>query len=296
VFKEPWALAQVGALQRYVESLPESNKAFSVVDFVRTFNKVLHDDDPAFDRIPETRQAVAQYLLLFEMTGEQEMLERFVNADYSYTRISARIRSLGSAGHTELIEHIEKYASTQIDPRLKFETTGMVVLYASYTTALVKGQINSLIIAFFIITLMMIVHLRSLKIGLLSMVPNLMPVVLTIGVMGMMDISLNVATVMIACIALGIAVDDTIHYLSRYGEELRAGKSIDAAMERTIFGAGRGMIFTSLVITGGFFVLCFSSFHTNRAFGILTGITMITAVFADLLVLPVLIRTLKLGR
>jgi len=140
------------------------------------------------------------------------------------------------------------------------------------------------------------IHLRSFKIALLSMIPNMFPIIITLGIMGYMEISLNVATVMIACIALGIAVDDTIHYLSRYGSELRQGKSLEKAMSKTIMGAGRGMVFTSLVITGGFFVLCFSSFEINKAFGILTGITMITAVFADLLLLPVLIRILKVAR
>lgn len=295
-FKEPWAVDELKRLQDYLESLPEVNKAFSLADFVLTFNRVLHDDDPAFYDTPKTRQAVAQYLLLFEMTGEKEMLDSFINADYSYTRVSARIVSMSSSGHNELIEHVNDYARRRIDSRLQFQTTGVVVLYATLTTALVNGQINSLFIAFFVITIMMIVHLRSLRLGLLSMVPNTLPIMVTLGMMGLFEITLNVATVMIACIALGIAVDDTIHYLSRYGSELRQGHKGHEAMRRTMLGAGRGMVFTSLVLTGGFMVLCFSSFHTNRAFGILIAITMVSAIFADLFLLPVLLRLFRLDR
>ena len=203
---------------------------------------------------------------------------------------------MGSSGHNDLIEHVNDYAKKQIDPRLKFQTTGVVVLYATLTTALVEGQINSLFIAFFVITVMMILHLRSLKLGLLSMMPNVLPITVTLGMMGLMGITLNVATVMIACIALGIAVDDTIHYLSRYGSEIRQGRNGREAMKITMLGAGRGMVFTSLVITGGFLVLCFSSFHTNRAFGILTAITMASAIFADLFLLPVLLRLFRFDR
>ena len=296
VFKEPWALDEVEKLQNYLQSLPEVDKAFSMVDFIRTFNRVLHDEDPAFNKIPETRQAVAQYLLLFEMTGRTDLLTSFINGDYSYTRLSARIVSLGSQGHLDLIRHIQDYADRRIDKRLRFQTTGVVVLYATITTALVNGQIYSLIIAFFVITVMMTLHLRSIRIGLLSMIPNLLPIAITLGMMGALEITLNVATVMIACIALGIAVDDTIHYLSRYRFELDAGQKRADAMHTTIMGAGRGMIYTSLVITGGFCVLTFSSFHTNRAFGLLTAITMVTAVFADLIVLPYLVRVLKVDR
>jgi uncharacterized protein len=295
-FKEPWALAEIEQLEKYLESLPGVDKVFSIVDFVRTFNEVLHDQDPAFDRIPESRQAVAQYLLLFEMTGRDDLLSSFINADYSYTRISARIQSMGSAGHADLIAHMQEYADRLIDSRLQYNATGMVVLYATITNALVRSQIGSLGIAFFIITIMMILHLRSVKLGLLSMVPNTFPIAVTLGMMGLFEISLNVATVMIACIALGIAVDDTIHYLSRYGAEIHAGKSEAEARRATMMGAGRGMVFTSIVITGGFFVLCFSSFHTNRAFGILTGITMVTAVFADLMLLPVLMKLLGIKK
>ena len=296
VFKEPWALEEVRGLSKYLESLYEVNKVYSIVDFITTFNKVLHNDNPDFEKIPPTQKDISQYLLLFESTDGQETLEDFVLADYSTTRVTARIRSMGSASHLELIEHVNKYVETRLDKRLKLRTTGVVVLYATLTTALVKGQIYSLIIAFFVIIIMMMIHLRSIKIGLLSMIPNIFPLAVTLGLMGIMDISLNVATVMISCIALGIAVDDTIHYLSRYGAELEEGKSLDQAMHRTIMGAGRGMIFTSLVITGGFFALCFSSFQINKAFGILTGITMITAVFADLLLLPVLIRIFRIRR
>jgi len=301
MFKDPEALEQTEKLQNFLESLPEIDKVYSFANFVKKFHKAMNEDKPEFYSIPDSRDLIAQYLLLFSMTGREDLLGAFINYDYSWTRISARIKSMGSKGHLELLRKVEKWADENlpksIDGKsLKFQTTGIVKLYAVITTALVRSQLQSLGLAAIAIALLMIIHMRSLRIGMTSMIPNLIPIVITLGFMGWLDIPLNVATVMISCIALGIAVDDTIHYLARYKHEVRSDsqRQIAPAMRRTMLNTGRAIIFTTVVIAGGFFVLSFSSFLTNRAFGILTGITMITALLADLFLLPVLVKTFKL--
>ncbi|HDH96479.1 MAG TPA: RND family transporter, partial [Proteobacteria bacterium] len=301
IFKEPEALKAVSKLQDFLESLPEVDKVYSFANFVKKFNQAMHEGKEEFYTIPDSRDLIAQYLLLFSMTGREDLLGAFINYDYSWTRISARIKSMGSKGHLELLRKVEAWADKNLPKtvngkKLEFRTTGIVKLYAVITTALINSQLKSLGLALVFITILMIIHMRSLKIGLVSMIPNVIPIIITLGFMGWLDIALNVATVMISCIALGIAVDDTIHYLARYKHEVRSDedRQIIPAMRRTMLNTGRAMVYTTVVIAGGFFILSFSSFLTNRAFGILTGVTMITALLADLLLLPVLVRVFKL--
>ena len=170
------------------------------------------------------------------------------------------------------------------------ELTGTVVLYAMIIDTLTKGQIRSLGLAFLIITLLMGLYMRSLRIGLISMIPNLFPVLFVLGVMGWTGISLNIVTVMISSIALGIAVDDTIHYLARYRVEW--GKTGDRlqAMRRTMLHTGRAIVFTSVVMAGGFWVICLSDFRPNIYLGLLTGVAMIAALLGDLLLLPICVQ------
>jgi hypothetical protein len=140
----------------------------------------------------------------------------------------------------------------------------------------------------------MLWQLRSLKAALLVMIPNVLPVLLTVGVMGAMSISLNFATVMITSIAIGIAVDNTIHFLVRYRRELRTDPDRGKAVENTIMHSGRAMVFTSVAMAAGCGIFILSDFEPNRYFGFLMAFTMLTALLADLLVLPYLIKVRKL--
>ena len=298
VFKEPWALREIERFQRHVEGLSGVSKSFSVLDLIKEFNRAMNDGDDAFYRIPETRQLVAGYLFLFSMTGRPDLLDAFINYDESYTRISARVEAIGSAEQLRILREIDRWAQANLDPRLQMETTGVVKLYATITDALVRGQVRSLLIATLVIAVLMIAFLRSWKIGLVSMLPNLLPILTTMGFLGLFGFTLNVATVMIACIALGIAVDDTIHYLARYRKELDAADDgeIQPAMRRTLRHTGRAILFTSIVIAGGFSIFVFSQFVPNQTFGVAVAATMATAILADLLMLPLLVRKLKLGK
>jgi len=295
-FKDPESLREMEKLVAFVGNLEGVDKVHSMLEFIKTLNKVMNEGRQEFYEIPESRELVAQYLFLLSLTGREDLLDAFVNYDYSYTRVSARIESMSNQGHLRLLKAVDEFAKREMDPRFEFRTTGAVKLYSTITDALVRGQIRTLFLAFAVITLMLIIHLRSFKIGSVSMLPNVLPILITLGFMGLTGYTLNVATVMISCIALGIAVDDTIHYLSRYRRELDADGEIVPAMRRTISSTGRAIVYTSIVIAGGFLIMVFSSFMPNRAFGTFTAITMLSALFADLLVLPVLVKVLKLGR
>lgn len=294
-FSEPRALEEIDRIQRAIETFPGTLKGFSVVSFIKDFHKAMNAEEDRFYAIPQDRRTLAEYFLLFEVAGREDLLDAFVTYDRGIARISIWIEGMSSADQLELIERVDGLLGEELDPGLSYRLTGGVVIFATLVQALVQSQVNSLFVAFLVITAMMCVHFRSLKVGLVSMIPNMMPIAITLGIMGWMGITLNPATVMIACISLGIAVDDTIHYLSRYHAEYGLDHDRPAATDRTMMSTGRAIVFTSVVIIGGFWLLVFSDFEPNAHFGILTGVTMISALLADLVVAPYCIKLFRLG-
>ena len=158
---------------------------------------------------------------------------------------------------------------------------------------LVAGEIKGLGLALVAIFVVITLLFRNLWMGLIAMVPNVVPIGITLAVMGFANIPINVTTAMIPCIALGIAVDDTIHYVSRFKREFDQDNNYVHSMFRTLLSTGKPIVFTSLILFCGFITLAFSSFSCNAYFGILTSITMISALLGDLVILPVLINILR---
>lgn len=295
VFREPWALRELARVGRFAESLPEVDRAFSLADIVRLVAAARADGGGA-DGLPETRGELAETLLLIGLSERAEALNRVVSSDYAMARVWGRLQSVGTARQLELFDRLQRYADAHLDPRLDFQTTGMARLYALRSAALVDGQIRSFLVTLALIALLMSATLRSVRAGVLSMIPNLIPVAATLGLMGFTGVTLNVSTVMIAGIAVGIAVDDTIHFLFRYSEERGRGRDRDDAVALSVKHAGRAMVATSAVIAGGFSLFSLSSFVPNRDFGRLTAFTMLVALAADLAVLPLLVKWFPAGR
>ncbi len=158
---------------------------------------------------------------------------------------------------------------------------------------LVESQIKTFTLAFILVFVCITLLLKSLRIGMISMIPNLIPVTVTLGVMGYLDIRLDVATIMIASVAIGISVDDTIHFLYRFKKEFQIDRNHYLAIQRTLSGVGRALVFTTVVATCGFLMFCLSSFKPIQYFGLLTGVTMVTALVADIFILPSCILLFK---
>jgi uncharacterized protein len=173
--------------------------------------------------------------------------------------------------------------------------TGTVVLLNRSADALAWSQVvgDGQVLA--ILLALMALLLRSLRLGLLSMVPNVFPIVILLGIMGWAGIDLNICTSTIASISIGIAVDDTIHYMLGFHDELRHGASREAAILTTLRGVGRPILIAAVALSAGFLIVCFSNFAPVRHFGVLSSITMVIGVFTDLFLLPALLVTLRVG-
>jgi len=290
----PASLQRMDRLANELRKLPSVKKVRSVADYVRRVNKALHDGDAAADVIPSDPATVAQELFVFTLGGEgRHELARVVASDYSRAQIDVKLRAVNSDVVLQLIEQADALAAgTFAGTGITATTTGSGRLFSTLDHYLVASQISSFGTAFFTVFAVIFVIFRSVRFGFLTMAPNLLPVMAVLGVMGYLGISLNIATVMVASVALGVVDDDTIHFINRYRREVAAGASTDRAIELATVHEGRASLTTALINSLGFGVLMFSEYKPTAWFGGLLGLTMAVAFLAEVFILPATIKLL----
>lgn len=284
--KSPQVLNSMLALQDWAEGLPQVGYTVSIADYVAQINESLHDNDPAQHVIPPTRNAVAQEILLYEMSGDPSDFSRVVNYNYDEARIAMRMESLTSSQLGKLVDEIDSQAVKTADGGFGVRITGSSYLFKVLTDLLVHGQILSLLVSLFGVALVVGLIFRSVRFGLLSMIPLGFTITLNFGVMGWLNIPLDTATTMIASIAIGIGVDYTVHFLSKYRRERRDGMEPHDAVSETIRTTGRAIIYNAVAVAAGFAVLLFSSFGPIATLGALVAVTMGISAIAALTLLP----------
>ncbi|MFQ5514692.1 MAG: RND family transporter [Myxococcota bacterium] len=270
------ALRNVATLQQKLGEIPELTSGLSYV-------QLLESTSPGLDLSNE--DAVQRALFLLETLAPDD-LGAWVRQDYRIARISARADAMTSARSVEILEGVRERADAIFPPGFSVRPTGLVPVFSQMEQYLVEGQIRSYGFAVLAIALAFLLIYRSLRVVAVALVPNLVPVLIAVGVMGLGGIRLDVVTVMVASVALGIIVDDTIHLTSAYLRGLEAGRSPEAALGDAMRVAGRPIVFTSLILVGGFSVLALSDFQPTAHFGIMVGLTVATALLADLVILP----------
>jgi len=293
-FKKPDTLRRVDELERYMGSLDFLQKTFSPVHFLKEINQVVHDGDPAFHRIPESSNLTAQLLLLAEGSGSEEIENYLDLTDFSRARVQGRLNYLGTNEMMEINRKVEQKTEELFGPvDIRAEITGGIPLYLNMVDYLLDSQIRGFSLALITIFVMLSLLVRSLKLGLLAMVPNCIPIFLTFGIMGWAGIYLDLGTVLIASIAIGLAVDDTIHFIARFRLLFQQHGTYDTALRETIRTIGSPITMTSIVLFFGFGIMMVSTFKPIVYFGLLAAITMLSALVADLFILPALIKLFK---
>jgi predicted RND superfamily exporter protein len=291
--KDPRVLDTMAALQDYLErAFPDLVvSTYSLADAVKESFKALNEDRPEMYRIPDTRPMVAQTLLLFESAAPEDQA-KLATGDYANARISVRVRNRGSFEYMPFMAAVRQRIDTLTAPlkndypQLRGSITGVFALTMRLAQFVSWSQIKSFSLALAVISVLFIFVFRSLKGGLISIIPNLFPILAAFGAMGFLGYSLDLDTLLVAPIAIGLAVDDTIHFLTRYRMEQLAGHDPPAAVIRTFREVGQAMIFTTVILSTGFFLFFFCQ-HTGLShFGILSATAISTAVVADLFFLP----------
>jgi predicted RND superfamily exporter protein len=285
-FKSPERLGVIKTLQDFISRQEAVTSTLSLVDFLKEMNQSFHSEDPLFFTLPNDRNLVEQYLLLYD--GKD--LEDVVTDAFDHARIIVRIHQSSSRNLEALLATIESFIHSSLQPGdIRIRLTGNVRNVVNTANEVVTNQISSFATAALIIAVLLSLQLRSVSLGLLSLIPNVFPILTTFGIMGLAGIPLDTGTVMIASVALGIAVDDTIHVLSAYRTQRINGRPRREAVETVLRTKGRAVIVSALTLTAGFGVLVFGSFVPVVYFGLLTAVTLATAVLAELLLLPALL-------
>lgn len=293
-FEEPEAAKQIETLQAYLDTLPGVDKTVSFADYTKLAHFALNQFDPAFYVLPtegfEMRMAMNNYK---SMLGD-DMFTRFMNPDFSTANIFLLTHISSSAAFLKLEQDILSHVAANFPKDIGWRVTGFAMAISASGEALVDGQVKSLSLTMILIFGVMILLFLSAKVGLVAILAACFPIAVNFGLMGWFGIKLSVATSLIASIAIGLAVDDIIHYLVRYSREFKKDLDKDRALRDTVRGVGKPIIFTTLTIGTGFSILIFSHFVPTAVFGLLMVITLTAALIGDLILLPALMLHVEL--
>ena len=289
--KEPAVMKQVAKLQSFINGIEGIDKTISLPDYVQVMNREMNNGDKKFESVPDNEQLIAQYILLMD----QAQVSKYASYNFATANISVRHNISSSWELNRVLEEIQKYAADNMTKDLAVKFTGEGILINSAADSMASGQVYSLSIALSAIFIIMVVLFTSFKAGVLSLFPNIVPIIINFGIMGWFDIPLNAGTCMVAAISLGIAVDDTLHLMVRYNREMKvSGEQSDRVLSTVLQGEGRPVLYTSVALFFGFGILIFSNFMPNIHFGYLSAFVMVYAVLADLFLTPLLLATTQL--
>ncbi len=288
-FREPAVLREIDRLQQQAASLPDVGRTLSMVDTLKVMNRAMSRDDPAGERIPDTRAGAAELLFM----APKGHLDRYTNVNHSRANVLVRSGAVGTARVRALTDALEGLVSgLRLPEGVRAAVTGNTLLLAHSADGIARGQPRTMGLAALAIFTLVALSFGSLRLGAVAMLPNLIPVVIYFGILGFGVAPLSLPTSLIGSVALGIAIDDTVHFLVRYGSERRRGLSPEQAAVLCGRRVGRPIAITSFMLMAGFLVVALSGFATLRQFGVLSAATMGVCLVNDLVLLPaLLVRT-----
>ena len=289
---EPAILNRIERLTRDLEDTRYPHivvgKVTSINDILKETNQALNENRKDAYIIPQDYNTIAQEFLLFENSGADD-LEMVVDSRFSKTRVTAKIHWVDSVYLDKYIDHLNQHLAVMFKGRAKAEITGMSALMARTISAALDSMTSSYFLAFVMIAIMMIFLAGNVKTGLFAMIPNIIPIVMTLGIMGAADVPLDMTSLMIASIAMGLVVDDTVHFIYNFRKYYLKTGNAYAAVNISLSGIGRAMIVTSIVLSCGFFVTILAHLSHTFRFGVFTGITILFALVADMILMPALL-------
>lgn len=262
----------------------------SFIDVIKETHQALQGGDESFYRLPDSERGIADMLFMFENAGPDE-LRRFAATDLSRGQMTFRIKWMDAQSYAPLTEHLQQGVERFIPAEARVQPTGAVYTLLSTVGGIIGDLIRSFGFAFLLITVIMTLLLRGVKMGLIAMVPNLLPIALIMAFIGFAHIPVDLNNVLIASIALGIAVDDTIHFMHHVRLGYAQSGNMDQAIRRSMRHSGRAMTSTSMILMFGFFSYMGASMYNIQRFGLLIGLTVVMALLIDLIFTPALLRT-----
>ncbi|MGQ9630392.1 MAG: efflux RND transporter permease subunit [bacterium] len=316
--KDPKILKSIAGLQDELSRMPIVGYSLSLADYIKRMNRAMHEDDPAYNRIPDEVEVVeetdwverdgeevevtrlvevkgqdqiAQYLLMYESAGGGN-LDEVVDYDYREANVVIQLKSFNISAMRDVVRSVEDYAKRNFPPGVEVNITGQYIQLV-VVDLIVEGQIRSLIASILMVLIMLIVVFRSPAAGLLSVIPLTFTILFNFGLMWLTRTPLNAATAMIAGMGMGIGIDYSIHYISRYKAQFAETGNYKRATEAATAIAGKGIIYNASAVAAGFAVLTLSSFIPLISVGWLIPVTMVTTATGALTILPALLYVFK---
>ena len=300
-------LEAIDALDVYLSQQPELGKPIGLLDGIKFAKQAFYEGDSLAYSLPSaTEMAFIAPYLQFDKTaagkslaasgavsGPAQLLSKFIDKDKSQTRVSVNMKDIGSAQLPIFLNKLDSATKSIFDStKYTIQITGSSVTFLEGSNFIIRGLGESIFWSFLLIAICMLFLFRSFPILMCSLVPNMVPLLITAGIMGWVGVSLKPSTVLVFSVALGIAIDVTIRFLINYKQELpRLNNKVDITLAQTIKHTGISIIYTSMVLVAGFVIFCFSDFGGTKALGWLTSLTLVVSTFTNLILLPALIKT-----
>jgi predicted RND superfamily exporter protein len=281
---------QLSELVSWIERQDNIGYVDALTAQIKELNQKLNSDDKVFFKIPNSRELIAQSLLVYEMSLPMGMgMDHYINFDRSASRLTVYLHKSTSKQLIQLDEDIlaqakEYYPELQLKPG-----TGLDMVFAKISDSNSLSLLKGTAIALLLISLVLILVLKSMRLGLISIVPNILPVVLAYGAWGFISGHIDLGLSIVACMSIGLVVDDTIHFLSKYKLARQQDQTIEQAIQYAFSTVGLAMLITTIVLTAGFSMLIFSSFSPTHGMGALLALTAFFALIIDFILLPVLL-------
>jgi len=286
--KNPDFLRAMDEIQSWLAARETLGPINSLNDYLKEINQALNGDDPAYFRLPVSKEMTAQFLLLYDSSGANEDLSDIKDFDNRYARLIAPVVNMPAS---EMRAELDAITARLSDNNVQFQSTitGRMVLKTQQDIYVIEGMALSFIVALSVITVFFIVFFKSFKYGILSIIPSVLPIILAGSFAGWLGINLDLSAVIVFAMTMGIAVDDAIHVMSRYLLAKQSGSTTQESIQRAMNESGRAVVFSSLVLVFGFSVLCFGSITTVIYVGLFGAIIMSLALLGDLIFLPAIL-------
>ena len=287
----PEYLQKLDDFAEWYRSQPSVVHVNTFTDVMKRLNKNMHGDDENWYVLPDSRELAAQYLLLYELSLPYGLdLNNQINVDKSATRFTVTLENIGTVELRELSQRGEQWLRDNADEAMFSYASGPAIMFANVSGININSMLQGSLLALIIISFLMIFALRSLKLGLISFLPNLLPAVVAFGVWGVLNGVVNLGLSVVIGMTLGIVVDDSIHFLSKYRRaRVEKNLSAEAAIRYAFSSVGRALVVTTVILVIGFLVLSTSAFEMNASMGLLTAITILLALIIDFFTLPPLL-------
>lgn len=288
---DPVFLHRVGDFVEWLRSQPEVVHVFSLTDILKQLNKNMHQDNVSYYKLPEQRELVAQYLLLYEMSLPNGLdLNNIINVDKSATRVTLSLKGLTTRQLFAFEQRAARWLDNHDLPAANSPATGPDIMFAHIGDSNMRNMLEGTVWEIVAITSILILALRSVTLGLLSVIPNLIPAACAFGIWGLLVGQVNLAVSVVTGMTLGIIIDDTVHFLSAY-RQARYGRGVTPhdAVRSTMSTVGNALLITTVILVCGFGVLLFSNYKATAWMGMLTSLTILLALVTEVLLMPALL-------